>query len=113
MVLFAVLNSTAQNIKGRVLELSDDGLESPVFGANVYWEGTTVGTITDIDGKYSIKEAPSFPASLKALSAFSNLVLAVHICFKTKQHKKMFARGLVKMAIVVRRFLFNTLSFMP
>ena len=55
----------AQNkIIGKVLELSKSGDIIPVFGANVYWEGTSIGTITDISGNYSINKAESFPATL-------------------------------------------------
>ena len=64
IVLFAILNSTAQNINGKVLEILEDSSTSPIYGANVYWEGTTVGTVTNFDGEYSIQEAPSFPATL-------------------------------------------------
>ena len=65
IVLIASFNLNAQNqIEGKVLELSKDGSFIPVFGANVYWEGTNVGTTTDITGNYSINEAVSFPATL-------------------------------------------------
>ena len=65
IVLIAAFSLNAQNqIEGKVLELSKDGNFIPVFGANVYWEGTSVGTITDITGDYSINEAESFPATL-------------------------------------------------
>ena len=50
ILLFSTLNSTAQNIEGKVLEILKDGSKSPIFGANIYWEGTSIGTATDIDG---------------------------------------------------------------
>ena len=63
--LVANLNLQAQaKIYGKVLELTSNGTLIPIFAANVYWEGTNVGTTTDIDGNYSIDEATSFPASL-------------------------------------------------
>ncbi len=65
IVLIASLNIKAQNqIEGKVLELLKDGNVVPVFGANVYWEGTNVGTTTDIKGVYYIDEVISFPANL-------------------------------------------------
>ena len=65
MVLFATINSKAQDqIKGKVLEIAKKGEAIPIIGANVYWEGTTIGTATDLSGRYSIQEAPSFPATL-------------------------------------------------
>ena len=55
----------AQNkIEGRVLEISKDSSVLPVFGANVYWEGTNLGVVTDPAGNYSINEAESLPAIL-------------------------------------------------
>ena len=63
-ILVINININAQDIIGKVLELNSDGSISPIFGANVYWEETTVGTTTDANGNYTISEATSFPASL-------------------------------------------------
>lgn len=53
----------AQTIKGKVVEINIEKKEIPLFGANVYWKGTTAGTTTDQDGNFEI--APiEFPASL-------------------------------------------------
>lgn len=63
-VFFAIINLKAQDqIKGKVLEISTDGA-IPIIGANVYWEGTSIGTATDVNGNYTIQEAPSYPATL-------------------------------------------------
>lgn len=65
IVLITIFNLKAQNqISGKVLEITSNGNFVPVFGANVYWEGTNIGTTTDINGDYSINEAESFPATL-------------------------------------------------
>ncbi|MBU46183.1 MAG: hypothetical protein CMD28_02030 [Flavobacteriales bacterium] len=65
IILIASFSLNAQNqIVGKVLELSNDGKVTPIFGANVYWEETSVGTTTDIDGNYVINQAESFPATL-------------------------------------------------
>ena len=65
IVLIASNGLKAQNqIEGKVLELSQDGKTTPIFGANVYWEDTNIGTTTDINGIYFINEATSFPANL-------------------------------------------------
>lgn len=44
-------------ITGTVKELNN-GKESPVFGVNVYWDNTSVGTTTDAKGYYSLKKPP-------------------------------------------------------
>ena len=41
------------NLKGQVLEMID-GQEAPLAGANVYWQGTSVGTMTDANGNFSL-----------------------------------------------------------
>tara|TARA_B100001250_G_scaffold81365_1_gene67040 strand:+ start:36871 stop:39093 length:2223 start_codon:yes stop_codon:yes gene_type:complete len=65
IVLIVSLGLKAQDqIEGEVLELAKDGKKIPVFGANVYWEETQVGTTTDINGVYLINAATSFPATL-------------------------------------------------
>tara|TARA_B100001029_G_C15057307_1_gene455415 strand:- start:27 stop:2252 length:2226 start_codon:yes stop_codon:yes gene_type:complete len=64
LLICNIFSITAQNIEGLVLSKAENGTTAPIIGANVYWEGTTVGTATDINGKYSISQAPSFPATL-------------------------------------------------
>ena len=67
IVLVASFSVKAQSqIEGRVLELTNDGKKVPIFGANVYWEETKVGTTTDINGVYFIDKATSFPATLES-----------------------------------------------
>ena len=57
IVLFANTNIKAQNqIKGKVVEQMENGSETPIPGANVYWEGTTIGVATNDKGSYSIPE---------------------------------------------------------
>ena len=46
----------------------DADTEEPVIGASVLVKGTTVGTITDIDGKYEINNIPAGSKSLMILS---------------------------------------------
>lgn len=47
-------NMQAQKIQGQVVER---GPEVPLVGVNVYWEGTTEGTITDTEGEFKIKQS--------------------------------------------------------
>ena len=41
-------------IKGMVMEPSPQGKHLPLPGANVIWDGTSVGAITDIDGNFTL-----------------------------------------------------------
>ena len=47
-------------IKGMVMEPSPQGQHLPLSGANVIWEGTSVGTITDIDGNFTLPYESSY-----------------------------------------------------
>ncbi len=47
-------------IKGMVMEPSPQGKHLPLPGANVIWEGTSVGTITDIDGNFTLPYESSY-----------------------------------------------------
>lgn len=55
----------AQNVKGQVNQHTQSGQENLV-GANVYWLGTTLGAITDINGEFSIEKPQQLPAKLVA-----------------------------------------------
>ncbi len=65
MVLIATINTKAQEkIKGKVVELMEDGNEMPIPGANVYWEGTTIGVATNADGFYLIPQPETYPSTM-------------------------------------------------
>ena len=52
MVLFCVSWAMAQrNVSGVVTDETGE----PLIGANVQLKGSTVGTITDVDGSYSLR----------------------------------------------------------
>ena len=42
-------------LKGKVFEQNQEK-EIPVIGANVYWQNTTVGTVTDINGNFKLSK---------------------------------------------------------
>ncbi|MDR2003364.1 MAG: carboxypeptidase-like regulatory domain-containing protein, partial [Prevotella sp.] len=51
-----------QTVTGTVIS-EEDG--QPVVGASVLVKGTTVGTITDIDGKFTLSNVPSSAKTLQ------------------------------------------------
>ena len=57
------IQTKSQNINGKVLEQISSEKFNPIVGANVYWENTNIGTVTDKNGLYSIQQAPSLPAT--------------------------------------------------
>lgn len=66
IVLIATINLKAQEekIKGRVVEQLKDGSEVGIPGANVYWEGTTIGVATNLEGFYLIPSPEKYPATM-------------------------------------------------
>ncbi len=58
---FLALTMQAQNVSGRVKSASDG---SPVIGASILERGTNNGTITDLDGNFSI-QLTALPATLE------------------------------------------------
>jgi outer membrane receptor for ferrienterochelin and colicins len=56
--------ASAQHITGKVLGISDKGSAEVLPGANVYWLGTTIGSVTDANGKFEIINPDSVPARL-------------------------------------------------
>ena len=55
---------TAQNQRITGVVISDEDGQ-PVVGASVLVKGTTVGTITDIDGKFALSNVPSSAKTLQ------------------------------------------------
>ena len=51
LLLISVSAMAQETIRGTVLDATDD---SPIAGASVIVSGSSVGTATDIDGKFSI-----------------------------------------------------------
>ena len=47
-------------IKGNVFEITSEGIELPLFGANVIWEGSSVGTVSDQDGNFLLPYDKSY-----------------------------------------------------
>ena len=64
MLLIATIHTKAQQIKGRVVEILQSGEESPLQGANVVWDGTTVGSTSNEQGFYLINEPESYPSTM-------------------------------------------------
>lgn len=52
--LFPLLLLGQENLNGTIYDSSQDNIKQPLFGANLIWLGTSVGTSTDIDGNFSL-----------------------------------------------------------
>ena len=56
LILFLASVVCAQgSLSGTVTEIDENGNSKPLVGANVIWQGTTIGTSTDNEGNFEIK----------------------------------------------------------
>jgi hypothetical protein len=62
MAAFATDVSAQGTVKGKVFDETGAGLP----GANVFVKGTTIGTITDMDGNYVISNVPAGSQTITA-----------------------------------------------
>jgi len=46
----------AQTIRGSVYEKGEQQSKLPLVGVNIYWSGTTIGTVTDADGNFNLDQ---------------------------------------------------------
>lgn len=51
---FPILIIAQDNLTGTIYDASQGDAKQPLFGANLIWSGTSVGTATDIDGNFSL-----------------------------------------------------------
>ena len=61
MIGIGLVNAQVKKVTGHVTS-DEDGL--PVVGASVLVKGTTVGTVTDIDGNFTLNNVPSSAGTL-------------------------------------------------
>lgn len=54
ILLWPVWSFAQSELQGVIVEMSSENKEIPLPGANVYWLNTTIGDVTDFDGKFTI-----------------------------------------------------------
>ena len=81
LLTFGQVWAQSQTIKGKVLSAADD---EPVIGASVSVKGTSKGTITDVDGQFSLEVEPGatlvvsfIGMASQEVAAADNLVVAL------------------------------------
>lgn len=65
-----------QKLTGTIFELVNKS-EKPLPGANVYWMNTSIGTMTDIDGEFSISYDSSYEKLIISYVGFKTDTLAI------------------------------------
>ncbi|RMA66520.1 TonB-dependent receptor plug domain-containing protein [Ulvibacter antarcticus] len=54
LLLFPLVSSAQTVLNGLIMEENPDGKDMGLSGANVFWLDTSIGTVTDLDGAFSI-----------------------------------------------------------
>jgi len=67
----------AQQLTGRVTELSDSGIETPVVGAMLQWLNTSTGTVTDMDGNFILEKVQTTNILIVRYASYENDTITV------------------------------------
>jgi outer membrane cobalamin receptor len=60
LIIFSV---RGQSLHGHVHQEGEDG-HGPLIGASIFWQGTTIGTTTDVNGEFTLEKPKELPAKL-------------------------------------------------
>lgn len=69
-------NAIGSTIKGKVVELQNNS-ENPMFGVNVYWKGTTLGTSTREDGTFTLAKSDKSDTLVTSFVGYKTLEIVV------------------------------------
>lgn len=72
-MLLSGFAASAQNVSGVVRDENGE----PLIGASVYWEGTLVGTATDVDGRYELYRVKDHNQLVAAYIGYADSVVEV------------------------------------
>lgn len=86
MVLFSGLVFSQENISGMIMEANAKNEHIPLAGANVYWLNTTVGTVTDIDGMFTLGYKPEYQKLIVSYVGYRTDTLTITNPSKRVQH---------------------------
>lgn len=86
MVLFSGLVFSQESISGMIMEANAKNEHIPLAGANVYWLNTTVGTVTDIDGMFTLGYKPEYQKLIVSYVGYRTDTLTITNPSKRVQH---------------------------
>lgn len=76
-MMLPAIYSSQENINGMVMEANNKNEHIGLAGANVYWLNTEIGTVTDIDGKFTISYKPSYKKLVISYVGFKTDTLTI------------------------------------
>ncbi len=77
LLMLPAFTFSQKKIEGLILEANDSKNEMGLVGANVYWLNTEVGTVTDIDGAFTIPYKPEYKKLVVSFVGFKTDTLSV------------------------------------
>ncbi|WAC01555.1 TonB-dependent receptor [Lacinutrix neustonica] len=79
LCLFLSCLLSAQNeVSGIVTEVTSSNKMLPLVGANIYWLNTTVGTVTDFDGKFTLEYKKAYSKLVVSYVGYKTDTITVH-----------------------------------
>lgn len=78
LIVFPCLLVSQERITGKILDANETNNEIGLVGANVYWLNTEVGTVTDIDGNFSILYKPEYSKLVISYVGFKTDTLTIN-----------------------------------
>ena len=93
--------ASAQNLTGRVV----DAQGKPLPGASVYWDGTSVGVATDLEGKFSLHRVKDNNTLIATFLGYNNDTIRVEQ--KVREVEFRLSEGVEVDAVVVEGTLGN------
>ena len=77
LLCFPIIVFSQEKLEGIVTEATSDNKIFPLAGANVFWLNTSVGAVTDIEGKFSIPYQPSYKKLVISFVGFKTDTLTI------------------------------------
>ena len=77
LILIPFIVSSQDKINGMVME-SFGASPMPITGANVIWEGTTIGSVTDIEGIFSLKYDSSYSKLVVTYVGYKTRIIEIN-----------------------------------
>jgi len=74
---FSIFHSIAQQLTGRVIEISDNEVETPIPGAILQWLNSPVGTVSDANGYFTLEKVKSTNVLIVKYASYDNDTITV------------------------------------
>lgn len=78
LMLVCIKTNAQQVVKGIVYETSETGKDLPLPGANLYWQNTDIGTISNFDGKFELPYSKENHALIISYVGYKTDTLHIH-----------------------------------